>query len=213
VTTVARTRRVAPERLAKYQSEKEAIIRAAYSLIGRSGWKGTSVQEILRDTGLSTRSFYRHFRSKDELMVAMYRRDAERVTAALDKAVGEARTALAALDAWIDQNLAIVYDPRRAGHAVALASPEAASADGYAAAFAEGAIAQRAVLVDLLRRGKDDGVFPLADPEPDAYAIHAIVMAHMRARLQQEPGYAREDARRHTLELCQRALGVPSTAE
>src|SRR5438874_12201820 len=97
--TPART--VSPARLAKYRAEKEAIMRAAYDLIQRNGSKETSVHDVLRETGFSTRAFYRHFRSKDELVVEMYRVDSDRVTAALAAAVASGAPALDALAAGV----------------------------------------------------------------------------------------------------------------
>src|SRR2546427_5807373 len=107
--TGVRARKVSPARMAKYRAEKEAIMRAAYDLIQRNGSKETSVHDVLRETGYSTRAFYRHFRSKDELVLEMYRTDCDRVTETLAAAVASAATPLDALEAWIDQNLAVVY--------------------------------------------------------------------------------------------------------
>lgn len=201
-------RRISPVRAARYEAEKKAIMRAAYDLIGRNDPKGTSVHDILRRTGLSTRSFYRHFRSKDELVLAMYRNDSDRVTATLANAVAAAATSIDALEAWINESLAVAYDPRKRRHAVALSSTEAASAEGFSRTYAEGASAQRAVLVEVLQTGRAAGVFPGAEPDGDAYAIQAVVASHIRARLQDEPGMSRAEALRHTLDFCRRALGV-----
>lgn len=194
--------------MAKYRAEKDAIMRAAYELIQRAGSRETSVHDILRETGYSTRAFYRHFRSKDELVVEMYRVDSDRVAEALAAAVASAPTPLDALEAWIDQNLAVVYDARRLRHAAVLASPEVASAQGYPEVHLAGQEAQRAPLVELLREGKQYGVFPFAEPEADAFAIQAVVGAHMRARVQQAHGLTRAEARAHTLGLFRRALGA-----
>jgi AcrR family transcriptional regulator len=206
--TGSRARKVSPERMAKYRIEKEAIMRAAYDLIQHNGSKETSVHDVLRETGYSTRAFYRHFRSKDELVVEMYRVDSDRVTETLVAAVASAATPLDALEAWIDQNLAVVYDARRLRHAAVLSSPEVASAAGYAEVYQAGLEAQRAPLVELLREGKQYGVFPFAEPEADAFAIQAVVGAHVRTRLQQAGGLTRAEARAHTLALFRRALGA-----
>ena len=104
------TRTLPPGREAQYQAERDRILRAAYELFQRDGSKETSVHDVLRATGLSTRAFYRHFGSKDELVLEMYRVDCDRVTELVDAAVAAAPTPLAALEAWIDQSLAVVYD-------------------------------------------------------------------------------------------------------
>ena len=110
-------------------------MRAAYDLILRNGTNPTSVHDILHETGYSTRTFYRHFRSKDELLVAMYRVDSDRVTDTVTAAVADAATPFDALAAWVDQNLAVAYDARRLRHAAVLSSPEATMAEKSTARF------------------------------------------------------------------------------
>jgi AcrR family transcriptional regulator len=204
-------RRLSPAREEKYRDEKQRIMRTAYELIQRDGSKETSVHDVLDAAGLSTRAFYRHFRSRDELVLEMYRVDCERVNATLASAVASAPDPLAALAAWIDQNLAVVYDARRLRHAVVLSSAEVSSAEGFTAVKNAGLAEQRASLVALLCDGRERGVFPHAEPETDAVAIQAVVGAHMRARLDRDPAaLTRVDARNHTLELFRRALGAPA---
>lgn len=202
-------RRPSPAREERYRAEKQRIVRAAYELIQRDGSKETSVHDVLRASGLSTRAFYRHFRSKDELVLEMYRVDCDRVNATLTAAVASAPDPLAALEVWIDQNLAVVYDARRLRHAVVLSSAEVSSAEGFTGVKNAGLAAQRAPLVELLRDGRAEGLFPHTDPETDALAIQAVVGAHMRARLDRDPAaLTRADARAHTLDLFRRALGA-----
>jgi AcrR family transcriptional regulator len=202
-------RRVAPAREEKYRAEKQRIMRTAYELIQRDGSKETSVHDVLHAAGLSTRAFYRHFRSRDELVLEMYRVDCERVNATLAAAVASAPDPVAALAAWIDQNLAVVYDARRLRHAVVLSSAEVSTAEGFTAVKNAGLAEQRASLVALLHDGRARGVFPYTDPETDALAIQAVVGAHMRARLDRDPAaLTRADARTHTLALFRRALGA-----
>jgi AcrR family transcriptional regulator len=211
-TTVRATsaRRISPAREEKYRAEKQQIVRAAYELIKRDGSKETSVHDVLRAAGLSTRAFYRHFRSKDELVLEMYQVDCDRVNATVAAAVAAAAEPLAALEAWIDQNLAVVYEPRRLRHAVVLSSTEVSSAEGYTDVKNAGLAEQRASLVALLHDGRAQGVFPHAQPETDSLAIQAVVGAHMRARLDRDPAaLTRADARDRTVDLFRRALGVP----
>jgi AcrR family transcriptional regulator len=204
-------RPISPAREQKYRAEKQRIMRAAYELIERDGSKETSVHDVLAAAGLSTRAFYRHFRSRDELVLEMYRVDCERVNATLAAAVAAAPDPVSALAAWIDQNLAVVYDARRLRHAVVLSSTEVSSADGFTEVKNAGLAEQRASLVALLRDGHERGVFPYADPETDALAIQAVVGAHMRARLDRDPvARTRAEARTHTLDVFRRALGAPT---
>ncbi len=202
-------RRLSPAREEKYRDEKQRIMRTAYELIQRDGSKETSVHDVLDAAGLSTRAFYRHFRSRDELVLEMYRVDCERVNATLATAVASASDPVAALAAWIDQNLAVVYDARRLRHAVVLSSAEVSSAEGFTSVKNAGLAEQRASLVALLRDGRDRGVFPHAEPETDAVAIQAVVGAHMRARLDRDPAaLTRASTRATTRSSCSAARSV-----
>jgi hypothetical protein len=83
-----------------------------------------------------------------------------------------------------------------------------ASAQGFTEVQVAGLEAQRAPLVELLRDGKERGVFPRAEPDADAFAIQAVVLAHMRSRLVGNDALTRGEARDHTVELFRRALGA-----
>lgn len=56
---------------------REKIIEAAYELFYHSGFHGTGLDQILHKTGYTKSTFYNHFGSKDELILAVLRwRDA-----------------------------------------------------------------------------------------------------------------------------------------
>jgi AcrR family transcriptional regulator len=191
------------------RSEEQAILRAAFRLIGSSPDGSTSVADILGEAGLSTRAFYRHFRSKDDLILAMYRQAQERVTAELSAATAAAAGPREALGIWIDHLLGVAYDPRRAAQSLVLSSSEARSAKGFRDVQQEGQLGMRAILVEILRAGQRAGEFPDADPVEDARAIQSVVDGLVQARLAGVPGPTRVGAHDHTLGLFLRALGVP----
>src|SRR4051794_15404617 len=169
--------RTAPRDMAKYEAEERAIMQAAYRLIGHSENGSTAVQDILNEAGLSTRAFYRHFGSKDDLIVAMYRADSQRVAAELSTSIAAADTPTAAVQAWIDHWLSIAYDPRRAKHLRVLSSAEARSAVGMRAVEGEDGRISITVLSQVLSTGRHSGEFPLVEPEDDARAFQAVLMA------------------------------------
>src|SRR4051812_14273721 len=102
--------------------ELQMLFDAAFAVMQRSGTPDVTVADILREAGMSTRSFYRHFGSKDDLLLAMYRREAEAASARLQAAVDAATSPKAALEAWIDAILAIGFSRRRAARAALLGS-------------------------------------------------------------------------------------------
>jgi AcrR family transcriptional regulator len=191
----------------KPDDERRAILRAAYRLIGRSESGSTSVSEILAEAGLSTRAFYRHFASKDELILAMYRADSERVAAELASSVAAATGPVEAITAWLDHWLAIAFDPRRANRVRVLASTEARQAAGFARAQAQSLHASLAVLIELVDAGARAGAFATVTPESDARALQAIVNGLLDSRLRGESTPGWQDARAETLDVVGRILG------
>ena len=165
-----------PPRARVAADERADIIDAAYACLYGPHAGPVSVAAILDAAGLSTRAFYRHFDSKDELFLAMLRRDSEAVARRLRRAAKEtAGGPPAQLAAWVDCLLGVAYHPRRRKHLVVLDSDEVRMAKGYREAAAELRADRECILRDVLRRGHADGSFPLADPDRDAAAIHAVV--------------------------------------
>jgi AcrR family transcriptional regulator len=166
------------------ERERAAIIRAAHRLIGTSAGGTTPIEDILRGAGVNRRTFYRHFPSKDALVLAMQHEAAELVREALWSATGRAADGRAAVLAWIEEFLAIGWDSRRLREGRTFLAPEVGLVAGIATAMEDIHARHRAVLEGALRRALTDGTLPAAAPERDAFAIHAVALrcVEMRAR-------------------------------
>ncbi len=193
----------------QYREERSRIVRAAFELIGRGpGSRPVSVNDILGAAGLSTRAFYRHFRSKDELILTMYRTAAERLGEELSAAVGAAPGPSEALEAWVRQHLAVVFDPRRARQASVLSSAEARAVPGFDEMHQQLGVVHRTILAEVLRQGARAGVFPgVGDADEDARAVHSVVGGLVNARLAGMPTPDWAGATEHTTSLFLRAFG------
>lgn len=187
--------------------EQNMIMDAAYRCLVRSEGTTVSITDILDAAGLSTRAFYRHFASKDSLLLAMWRRDSERVMAELTAAAQSAPTARAALRGWIDGMLNLMAEEPRRRRALILSSEEARRARGYGAERARFRAAHEAALAALLDRGRADGSFPWADPAADAEQIQAVLGQALDTQLHQSGRTAREAADR-IADFAFRALGA-----
>jgi AcrR family transcriptional regulator len=62
------------------------IRRGAAAAFGRLGYAGTSVEAILEEAGVSRRTFYKHFRSKEDVFRALYDRAVGRLLRAVKQA-------------------------------------------------------------------------------------------------------------------------------
>jgi AcrR family transcriptional regulator len=63
------------------RSRREATLEAAVGLFRRNGFEGVGVDQIGEAAGVTGSAIYRHFRSKEELLVVAFRRTGERFRA------------------------------------------------------------------------------------------------------------------------------------
>ena len=185
---------------ARAAEEVDALVRAGLAVLARVGVEGLTVAEVLNEAGLSTRAFYRHFHSKDELLLAIYERDATATRDRLRARLVKARSPQLAIEAWIDETLALAFDARRARHTRPLAREGARLQGEFPAEFA--AIVDGVVepLVEVLRAMGND------QPERDARTIHAIAWQLVSEKLGGS-AISAADARAHVLRFCRPALG------
>ena len=129
--TAPATRTGRPRRF-ETEDELRILLDAALVVMERNGYTDAAVADILREAELSTRSFYRHFESKDQLLCALFRREADAAAARLRAKVEAAANPREALDAWIDEILSFGHDRVKAARVSVLGSLGAMKAEGYA---------------------------------------------------------------------------------
>ncbi|MDT5111559.1 MAG: hypothetical protein QOE20_3449 [Mycobacterium sp.] len=167
-------------------SDRDAIMRAAYRLISDSTTStaaSTSIERILQSAGVNRRIFYRHFACKDDLIIAMQAWAGDLIMADLQKAVAATDTPAGAVAAWIEHYLSIGWQEARFRDALAFMSAEVTGAPGIAAALEVTYARHREPLIDALVAGLADGTLPNARPELDSFAIHAVTVRHLEARI------------------------------
>ncbi|MGR6999734.1 TetR/AcrR family transcriptional regulator [Yinghuangia aomiensis] len=98
-------------RWAVYAEEVQRLVDATYRVVERTGSLDPTVREILRESGLSNQAFYRHFRSKDELLVALLDDGRRRMADYLRHRIAAAPDSAGRVRAWIEGVLAQAGDP------------------------------------------------------------------------------------------------------
>jgi AcrR family transcriptional regulator len=205
--TAAPTRTGRPRRFAS-DDELRILLDAALVVMERNGYTDAAVADILREADLSTRSFYRHFESKDQLLCALFRREADTAAARLRAKVDAAGNPREALHAWIDEILSFGHHRVKAARVSLLGSPGAMKAQGYAVEMRHASVVLTAPLQELLREGAADGSFPLAEPATDAPLIQSVVWAAAGLNPARDETTTRAEAARQVRSFCERALGV-----
>lgn len=93
-------------RRAAYAEEVRRLIDAAYAVMRTTGDIEPRVGDVVRAAGLSNQAFYRHFRSKDELLLAVLTDGRRRLVASLTARMARAEPGAPRVAAWIEGVLA-----------------------------------------------------------------------------------------------------------
>jgi AcrR family transcriptional regulator len=188
--------------------EREAIFAAALRVMRENGYAQAQLSDILAEAGLSTRAFYRHFDSKDDLLLALFRDNAEVTADRLRERVRAGDSSTDQLGAWIDEILSLGYDRRRARRAGLFSSEAARRTVGYAEESTRAAVALTASLREVLEAGAASGEFPRCDPAHDAATMYAVVWQLVGDAMRGAPAMTEAEARLHARRFCFAAIGI-----
>lgn len=184
-TTIAARAADRPVRAARERSaaEVDRILGGAEAVLARRGYEGLRVDDVLAEAGLSTRAFYRHFRGKAELFVALFDREADRAHERLRAKVDAVTGPEAKVRTWIESTLALAYDARVARRTAVFLVARPVIAREFPDEIEATLRSQRRLLEDAIAAGRDVGRFPNADPAVDALAIHHVCTGLMTDQL------------------------------
>jgi AcrR family transcriptional regulator len=146
----AAVRRPLEARWAAYAEEVTRLVDATYRVVERTGSLDPTVREILREAGLSNQAFYRHFRSKDELLVALLDDGRRRMADYLRHRMAAASDPAGRVRAWIEGVLAQAGDRAAAARTRPFLSHQDRLAERFPAEQRDSAEAMLAPLRDVL---------------------------------------------------------------
>jgi AcrR family transcriptional regulator len=187
------------------QAVRDRIVRAAIEVFARHGFHRATMQDIVRQSGLSVGAIYTYFKSKSEIILA----GCDLIT---DQELGELRERLAsvtdyreriatALGFFFDQ-----FEEQRAGRGTSVLMTLAWAEVDTDPAIREMVRRRRRDVVGptalLLQEGVVRGELPSwLDVESVAHAIAALLDGLTIEAIEEGPAYRREDAERRALAM------------
>jgi AcrR family transcriptional regulator len=195
-------------KLAPDPDVRRAILSAASKSLREQGVRGLSIASVLDRAQLSTRAFYRHFESKDELVAAVFVEMARAEMLRLRTKMAKADTPVEAVAAWIDGRLDLAFDDSAKSDLRHLSleaeSQMAASPELVSPAYT----AMLEPLIEQLERGLEHGAFQDIVPATAAESIQGVVWAGAARQWAKDDCAPRADIRERALRFCLRGLGV-----
>jgi AcrR family transcriptional regulator len=182
-------------RRAAYQEEVARLVRAGSELMREKGTVDPRVGDIVRRAGLSNQAFYRHFRGKDELLLAILEDGTRELVGYLEHRMASAASPLGQIRQWIQGVLAQALVPEAAEATRPFAVNRARLAERLPEGGVGSAEALKAPLRAALARAAAGGELPGAEPEADAEAVYQLAMGWMQEQLVQRARPSEEAAR------------------
>jgi AcrR family transcriptional regulator len=194
-----------PRRVHRRGEHAGAIVAAAHRLIARKG--DFTTQELIKEAGVALKTFYRHFTSKDQLLVALIGDAIEANAAALEAQAEGITDAVARLELFVTAPLSLM----EAG-TVDL-NPRFITSEHWRLheLYPDEVVTATKPFTDLVRKtleaGRDAGVLEPRDPERDAWLITTMVMAVFHHYAFHPDDRARATAAQDVWAFCLTAVG------
>lgn len=185
--------------------EVELLVEATYRIVSRDGTVDPRVRDILLESGLSTQAFYRHFQSKDDLLLVLLDDGRRRLADYLTHRIGKARTPAAKLRAWVDGMIAQAADPEAAARTRPFLVGLSRLRESFPAEHAESEAVLVGLLTAVIEAGVRAGVMASGEPARDADVIYRATVGVMESHLiaRTTPGRAQTA---HLVQFALRAL-------
>jgi AcrR family transcriptional regulator len=188
----------------------DRIIEAAYRVVERMGKVDPRLRDILDEAGLSTEAFYRHFESKDELLLVLLADGRHRLAGYLAHQMDKAADPLGRVRAWIEGVLAQAVDPVAASRT----RPFLTSLNRLAEQYPDEQRSSFQVLVELLRdalvSAADARLVAHSDPSRDALVIYQLAISVMESHILAGTKPSTADIE-HLVAFSLRAIGADQT--
>jgi AcrR family transcriptional regulator len=165
-------------------------------LIERTGELEPRVGDIVREAGLSNQAFYRHFASKQALLVAVLDEGVRILASYLGHCMQAAPSAGERVCAWLRGLLEQALSPAAARATRPFVLARARLAEAHPQEVAESERQLTELVREALREAFVSGELPAADPDGDAETLYQLAMGWLQARLCDGRPPDRRDAER-----------------
>jgi AcrR family transcriptional regulator len=196
------------EGIAGDDDERARLLVAAKQVLERSGWWGFKVESVLRQAQLSTRSFYRHFDKKTDLLAALMELELGGAAVKLRRVTAAGATCAQRIDNYIGGLIDMAYQAELSRPSSLFASHWREMLPEYGAAIDRCVQLMLQPLVDAITDGNRDGALTSSDPVDDARAVFYLVASMTADQAVAGGVLPRAELERCTIPFVHRAIGL-----
>ena len=188
-----------------YEKEVKRLIEAGFSLVQRTGKLEPTVGAIVAEARLSNQAFYKHFHSKDELLLAMLEEGIHLLRSYIEHRVEAGSSATERVRNWLWGVLEQALSDQAAAATRPFVISRARLAERFPVEVAEAEERLAAILRDEIQVGSGTGEFQAGHPEQDARLLYNLAMGWVERQLIAPSTNPREDAQ-HLVDFALRGL-------
>ncbi len=203
--------RALESRRTAYADEVRRLVEASFRLIRESGQLEAPVSRIVRAAGLSNHAFYKHFRSKNELLVTVLDDGMRQLSGYLRHRMETTSSPEQRIRRWIAGMCEQALNPRAAAATRPFALSRARLAELFPAEVAESERRLTALLRAAIEAAIAAGELPPTDAAREADTLYDLAMGWMQRMLAQPEPPDRSDAE-HLVEFAMHGLARGGTA-
>jgi AcrR family transcriptional regulator len=204
--------RALARRRAAYTDEVRRLLDAGFASIRETGRLEPKVSDVVRAAGLSNQAFYRHFRTKDEFLLAVLDEGIWVLADYLRQRMATATSPEQGIRRWLEGLTRQALRPDAAEATRPFALERARLAELFPEEVKLSETRVTAPLREALERAARAGTLPVADPTRDAETLYDLAMGWLQRRLS-EPGPVSDADVEHLVEFALGGLRHASAAE
>lgn len=155
----------------------ERLVAATRELANETGSAAFTVQQVVARSGLSLKSFYACFRTKDDLLLALIEEDSSLGADILHAMIDAHETPVARLHAFFRGIFSLLLVPGAAGYAAVLVREQRRLTEHHTEHLRVALVPLVSLVEAELVAGTDAGVLTSAEPARDAATVFELVLS------------------------------------
>ncbi|MDJ0848776.1 MAG: TetR/AcrR family transcriptional regulator [Myxococcota bacterium] len=177
-----------------YAEEVRRFVEAGFALVRKSGQLELRVSEVVAAAGLSNHAFYKHFRSKDELLVTLLDDGIRQLSSYLRHRMETVSSPRERIRRWVEGMCEQAVNARAAAATRPFALGRGRLAERFPDEVAESERRISALVQRAIADAVEAGELPRADPARDAAVLYDLAMGWMQRKLAQPEPPSRDEA-------------------